>query len=92
MSESELSVGMLLFDGVTQLDLTGPYEVLARMPRTRVSLVAATREPVRTEWGLTITPTATMADRGSFDVLCVPGGMGGECTAHERGAPRLPAR
>ena len=41
--DSTLSVGMLLFDGVTQLDLTGPYEVLARMPRTRVTLIASTK-------------------------------------------------
>ena len=33
---------MVLFPGLTQLDLTGPYEVFARMPQTTVSLVAAT--------------------------------------------------
>jgi cyclohexyl-isocyanide hydratase len=70
------TVGMLLFDGMTQLDLTGPYEVLARMPDTRVLLVASTRSPVRTEWGLTITPEATFDDAPAFDVLCVPGGWG----------------
>jgi cyclohexyl-isocyanide hydratase len=71
-----LSVGMPLFPGLTQLDLTGPYEVLARMPDTRVSLVAATLTPVRTEWGLTIVPDATFADAPWLDVLCVPGGWG----------------
>ena len=71
-----LSVGMVLFDGLTQLDLTGPYEVLARMPGTQVHLVAASREPVRTEWGLTITPNATFDDAPPLDILCVPGGWG----------------
>jgi cyclohexyl-isocyanide hydratase len=75
-NETPLSVGMLLFDGVTQLDLTGPYEVLARMPQTRVSLVASTREPVRTEWGLTITPDLEISEAPQFDVICVPGGWG----------------
>ena len=73
---STLTVGMLLFDGLTQLDLTGPYEVLARMPGTRVILVAPTHAPVRSEWGLTITPDATLASAPPLDVVCVPGGWG----------------
>ena len=71
-----ISVGMVLFDGLAQLDLTGPYEVLARMPDTRVHLVAASREPVRSEWGLAIVPDATFDDAPPIDVLCVPGGWG----------------
>jgi cyclohexyl-isocyanide hydratase len=73
---ASLSVGMVLFPGLTQLDLTGAYEVLARMPNTRVSLVASTLDPVRSEWGLTIVPDATFADAPPLDVLCVPGGWG----------------
>lgn len=69
-----LSVGLVLFDGLTQLDLTGPYEVLARMPDTRVHLIAATREPVRSEWGMVIVPDTTFDDAPPIDVLCVPGG------------------
>jgi cyclohexyl-isocyanide hydratase len=71
---ASLSVGMVLFDGLTQLDLTGPYEVLARLPDTRVQLVASSREPVRSEWGLVIVPDATFDDAPPIDVLCVPGG------------------
>lgn len=71
-----LIVGMILFPGVTQLDLTGPYEVFARMPSSRVTLIAETLEPVRTEWGLTITPDTSFDDAPPLDVLCVPGGWG----------------
>jgi cyclohexyl-isocyanide hydratase len=67
---------MVLFPGLTQLDLTGAYEVLARMPDTRVHLVASTLDPVRSEWGLRILPDATFADAPALDVLCVPGGWG----------------
>lgn len=70
------TVGMLLFPNVTQLDLTAPYEVFARMPDTKISVIAATRAPVRTEWGLTIAPDASFADAPDLDVLCVPGGWG----------------
>lgn len=71
-----LSVGMILFDGVTQLDLTGPYEVFARMPNTTVRLIASSLEPVRTEWGMRITPDATFDSAPPLDIICVPGGWG----------------
>lgn len=71
-----MNVGFLLFEGVTQLDLTGPYEVLARMPDARVSLVAARRDAVRTEWGMQIVPDVSFDASPAFDVLVVPGGWG----------------
>jgi len=67
---------MLLFRNFTQLDLTGPHEVLARLPGARVQLVAATRDPIAAESGLAIVPTATFADVHATDVLFVPGGYG----------------
>ena len=73
---ARLSIGMVLFPGLTQLDLTGAYEVLARMPKTRVYLVASTLQPVQSEWGLTILPDTTFADAPPLDMLCVPGGWG----------------
>lgn len=74
--KESFTVGMILFDGVTQLDLTGPYEVFARMPRTTVRLVAANLAPIRTEWGMTIVPDATFDSAPPLDLLCVPGGWG----------------
>ena len=67
---------MLIFPRLTQLDLTGPYEVLARTPNTIVDLVARTREPVTSDRGLTIMPTTTYAECPPLDVLMVPGGPG----------------
>jgi cyclohexyl-isocyanide hydratase len=71
-----LVVGMVLFPGLTQLDLTGPYEVFSRMPGAHVQLLAATMAPVKSEWGLTITPDTTFAGAEKLDLLCVPGGWG----------------
>jgi cyclohexyl-isocyanide hydratase len=71
-----LSVGLVLFEGVTQLDFTGPYEVFSRMPGAKVRLVAELMAPVRTEFGLVITPDATFDDAPALDVICVPGGWG----------------
>jgi cyclohexyl-isocyanide hydratase len=71
-----LHIGFLLFPHVTQLDLTGPAQVLGRMPGAQVHLVWKTRDPVPTDVGFTINPTATFADCPPLDVLCVPGGFG----------------
>lgn len=67
---------MVLFPNLTQLDLTGPYEVFARLPGTKVYLVAQTSTPVRSERGLTISPDATFDSVPALDVICVPGGPG----------------
>jgi len=69
-------IGMLIFPKLTQLDMTGPYEVLARLPDTQVELVARTREPVTTDRGMQIVPTTTYADCPPLDVIMVPGGPG----------------
>jgi cyclohexyl-isocyanide hydratase len=69
-------VGLILFDQLTQLDLTGPFEVLARVPNVAVHLVAKSLEPVRSDTGLEILPTMTFGACPSLDVICVPGGPG----------------
>ncbi len=71
-----LVVGLLVFPRVQQLDLTGPYEVFASMPETRVELISKTLEAVVSATGLTLTPTVTFATCPQLDVLCVPGGAG----------------
>ena len=71
-----VSVGMVLFPDLTQLDLTGPYEVFTRTPGAEVHLLASSFEPVRAEGGLAIVPGATFADAPHLDVLFVPGGAG----------------
>jgi cyclohexyl-isocyanide hydratase len=71
-----LHIGFLLFPRVTQLDLTGPAQILSRAPGAQVHLVWKTRDPVPTDVGFTINPTATFDDCPPLDVLCVPGGFG----------------
>ncbi|ROS76162.1 cyclohexyl-isocyanide hydratase [Curtobacterium sp. PhB130] len=73
---AEVRIAFLLFPDVTQLDLTGPAQVLSRVPGARVQYVAATLDPVPTDCGFSIVPTATFADADPADVLVVPGGDG----------------
>lgn len=67
---------MVLFQQLTQLDLTGPHEVLAAMPGAEVDLLWHRIEPVVGNRGLTLTPTATFAAYQAADLLFVPGGPG----------------
>jgi cyclohexyl-isocyanide hydratase len=71
-----LTVGMLLFPSMTQLDLTAPYEVFTRMPDTTVVLVARQQHSIQSEGGLRIVPDCSLADAPSLDILFVPGGIG----------------
>ena len=71
-----LHIGFLLFPNVTQLDLTGPAQVLSRVPGAQVHLAWQTLAPVPTDVGFSINPTTTFADCPQLDVLCVPGGFG----------------
>ena len=71
-----MQVNIILVTDMVQLDIAGPFEILARVPGWQVDLVAATREPVRTDRGLTILPTHTRAGAPPSDLLVVPGGTG----------------
>jgi cyclohexyl-isocyanide hydratase len=71
-----IHIGMLLFPQLTQLDLTGPFEVLVRVPDARVHLVWKTRDPVTADSGMGLVPNATLADCPPLDVVFVPGGGG----------------
>ncbi len=69
-------IGFMLFPDVTQLDLTGPAQVLSRMPGVVVHLAAKSLEPVPTDSGFAILPTTTLEDCPVLDMVCVPGGGG----------------
>lgn len=65
-----------LFDGITQLDFTGPAQFLSRMPGTRVITAALEVRPIVTDSGFAILPGTSFTDCPPADILCVPGGHG----------------
>ena len=69
-------IGLLLFPDITQLDMTGPYEVFTKFPDAKVHLVWKSLEPVTAGGGMQIVPTMTFADCPQLDLICVPGGRG----------------
>lgn len=71
-----MNIGLLLYPGLTQLDLTGPFEVFHRIPGATVHLVWKDTGVVRADSGLGLIPTTTLADCPPLDVVMVPGGFG----------------
>lgn len=69
-------IGLLVFPDITQLDMTGPYEVFIKFPDAQVHLIWKTRDPVTTGGGMQILPTTTFSDCPQLDILCIPGGAG----------------
>jgi cyclohexyl-isocyanide hydratase len=68
---------MLIFPGVTQLDLTGPLEVFHRMPDAQVHVLWKDTMPVVADGArIGLVPTAALSASPRLDVLCVPGGFG----------------
>ena len=76
MRETRFVSGMLVFPDLTQLDLTGPYEVLAGLPGAETLLLWKSLEPVRSHHGLTLLPMATLSSCPPLDLVLVPGGAG----------------
>src|SRR5579863_3251883 len=73
---TKLRIGCLLFPRMTQLDLTGPFEVFTRVPAAEALLLWKILEPIEADSGLRILPYATLRDCPPLDIVCVPGGPG----------------
>jgi cyclohexyl-isocyanide hydratase len=76
--DTHLQIGSLLFEGVDQIDLTGPFEVFSRIPNSTHRIFGKTTEPVRDIHGLRLIADAVLARAPQLDVLHVPGGFGQE--------------
>jgi len=85
---TEFNTGFVIFPDITQLDFTGPFEVLSRLgtppsmskpsrfSRVTTHVVAKTMEPVLSDRGLWFLPTCTFESCPPLDLICIPGGGG----------------
>jgi cyclohexyl-isocyanide hydratase len=72
----DLTIGCLIFPRLDQIDMTGPFEVLSRIPNSTIHVIAKTNSPIRDIQGLILTPEMSLAKEPELDVLLVPGGFG----------------
>lgn len=74
---SLFNVGFVIFPDLTQLDFTGPQQILSRLPQSAMHIVAKSEASVRSDSGLSLLPTHTFENCPPLDLICVPGGVGG---------------
>ena len=74
---SNFNIGFVIFPDLTQLDFTGPLQVLARLPQSTTHIVAKSAAPVPSDCGLSLLPTRTFANCPPLDLICIPGGVKG---------------
>lgn len=76
--ERHLQIGSLLFERLDQIDLTGPFEILSRIPNSTYRIYAQSMAPVRDLRGLKLSPDDVLVNAPQLDILHVPGGYGQE--------------
>ncbi len=74
MTHSGFTIVFAVFDGMTQLDFTGPHQFLSRMPGSRTFVASLNGGKVAAD-GLEFSGLTRLADIASCDLLCVPGGF-----------------
>jgi cyclohexyl-isocyanide hydratase len=72
----EFIVVFPLFQRVTQLDFTGPYEVFSRLPGARCVLASVEGKPIQGDGGITFSNVVRLSELDQCSLLCVPGGFG----------------
>lgn len=76
LKNSHLTIGSLIFPQQDQIDFTGPFEVLSRLPDATVHIIAKHNAPIRDVKGLILTPEMSIAEAPPLDLLLVSGGLG----------------
>ena len=76
--DTHLQIGSLVFEGLDQIDLTGPFEVFSRIPNSTYRVFGRTTAPVRDLRGLRLMADAALTEAPQLDLLHVPGGFGQE--------------
>lgn len=82
-SHQSFQIGAIVFPAIDQADLTGPFEVLSRIPGSRFHILSKDLNSVRDVHGFIITPEKTLTDAPQLEVLVVPGGSGQEVVMND---------
>lgn len=69
-------IGIVIYPGMTTLDIVGPQTVFAGLPNVDIHRVWKTLTPVTADDGMVIVPDTTFADCPPVDVICIGGGRG----------------
>jgi cyclohexyl-isocyanide hydratase len=83
-ASSHLEIGSLLFEGLDQIDLTGPFEVFSRLSNSDYHLYSISLKPIVDVHGLILQPDRVLEDAPQLDLLHIPGGFGQEALMEDQ--------
>jgi cyclohexyl-isocyanide hydratase len=75
MAEPKFTIVEVLYEGMTQLDFTGPHTVFSRLPAAEIIVASEPGGAVSSDGGLTFAGTKRMAEIERCDLLFFPGGF-----------------
>jgi cyclohexyl-isocyanide hydratase len=82
-SDKKLAIGSFIFQRMDQIDFTGPFAVLSRLPQSELHVMSLDGAPIKDHKGLVLTPQIAVTEAPTFDVLHIPGGPGQEALMHD---------
>jgi transcriptional regulator GlxA family with amidase domain len=75
MSQPPFTTVFAIYPNLTQLDFTGPHQVLCRLPGAKTIVASRDGGEIEAEGGLVIGRTQKLSEIERCDLICVPGGM-----------------
>ena len=75
-SKIPIKIVIFLFDDYTALDVIGPYDILARMPGSKINFVGLNKEIYKDSYGLGLKADYSIHDISETDISLIPGGFG----------------
>jgi len=75
MAEPKFIIVEVLYEGLTQLDFTGPHTVFSRLPEVELIVASEPGGAIASDGGLTFAGTRRMAEIERCDLLFFPGGF-----------------
>lgn len=72
----QIHIGFLLYPGVTQLDATGPAQVLSLLTGAKIHMIWKEKGPIETDAQFSINATTSFDECPNLNVICIPGGAG----------------
>ena len=76
METTSTKIVILLFDNYTALDVIGPYEVLSKIPNTKIYFTGKEKKEYKDQHGLVLKSEYSIDEISEADVLLIPGGFG----------------
>ena len=75
------TIGILVYDGVNDLDMMGPRYIFGQAMGVKTKLIALKPGNIKTVMGIEIVPTTIIDSISALDVLVIPGGFTGTIEA-----------